>query len=285
MTEWVPMDASGKNDPKSSTGVFLECNASETYSPTVSTPILSDSLSIVKSILEPLSSALQAIVSFDSNCSLWMHKIGLKIPRCPLRLLEYSGDGLFWLPVSAAVWLTPMLGLSTIQDFFFKLLIGFLLDLIFVGTLKVLIRRCRPIYNKGMYLVVSVDHWSFPSGHSSRAFLIFSFFVLHSSLWKNLNGVQLRSANGLGDFMARVDFRGAYCIMASFVGIWAVATASSRIFLGRHYLLDVVAGSVLGVLEAAMVYKLLLSPGILSESHYQLLFKTKLKVEEIVLNF
>eukprot|EP00249_Psilotum_nudum_P013901 c24575_g1_i2 orf=304-588(-) len=91
MTEWVPMDASGKNDPKSSTGVFLECNASETYSPTVSTPILSDSLSIVKSILEPLSSALQAIVSFDSNCSLWMHKIGLKIPRCPLRLLEYSG--------------------------------------------------------------------------------------------------------------------------------------------------------------------------------------------------
>ena len=51
-----------------------------------------------------------------------------------------------------------------------NLLLGFVLDLILVGSIKGLFRRPRPVYNKegDFVLVVSVDKFSFPSGHSSR---------------------------------------------------------------------------------------------------------------------
>jgi membrane-associated phospholipid phosphatase len=71
-----------------------------------------------------------------------------------------------------------------------------------------------------MYVAVAVDHWSFPSGHSSRAFLIAAFLAGGSGLPREA------------------------------LYLWAAATSASRVLLGRHYVLDVVAGAWLGVLEA-----------------------------------
>jgi membrane-associated phospholipid phosphatase len=71
-----------------------------------------------------------------------------------------------------------------------------------------------------MYVAVAADHWSFPSGHSSRAFLVASFLAG--------GGFHPREA----------------------LFLWATATSASRVLLGRHYVLDVVAGACLGVFEA-----------------------------------
>ncbi len=61
-----------------------------------------------------------------------------------------------------------------------NLLLGFVLDLILVGAIKGLFRRPRPVYNKegDFVLVVSVDKFSFPSGHSSR------YAAARGSVWK-----------------------------------------------------------------------------------------------------
>ena len=58
------------------------------------------------------------------------------------------------------------------------LVAGLVLDLAFVGLAKLIFRRPRPAYNAAdMYVAVAVDHWSFPSGHSSRAFLVAAFLA------------------------------------------------------------------------------------------------------------
>ncbi|CAN6273783.1 unnamed protein product [Urochloa humidicola] len=71
-----------------------------------------------------------------------------------------------------------------------------------------------------MYVAVAADHWSFPSGHSSRAFLVAAFLAA--------GGFRPREA----------------------LFLWAATTSASRVLLGRHYVLDVIAGALLGVFEA-----------------------------------
>ena len=68
-----------------------------------------------------------------------------------------------------AAWLAPQLSPGQ-RTFAANLLLGFVVDLILIGTLKALFRRQRPVYNEegDFLLVVSVDKFSFPSGHSSR---------------------------------------------------------------------------------------------------------------------
>lgn len=50
--------------------------------------------------------------------------------------------------------------------------------------------------------------------------------------------------------------------------MWSIATSTSRILLGRHFMLDVVAGAILGVLEAFIVYYLLFVSERFSEASY-----------------
>ncbi|KAK9103166.1 hypothetical protein Sjap_020420 [Stephania japonica] len=108
---------------------------------------------------------------------------------------------------------------------------------------QVSVKRPRPVYNKGMSLTVSVDHWSFPSGHSSRVCFVASFLCGSSD-----------SINA-----ALVELRGLACgkIAKAFVWIvclWSVVTSLSRVLLGRHFVLDVLAGACLGVVEAWLVF-------------------------------
>ena len=84
-------------------------------------------------------------------------------------LLEHSGNGLVWLSGAIGIWLYPYLTIQqrcAIANF----LLAFVLDLLLVGSLKSVFQRPRPIYNSSgdFILVVSVDQYSFPSGHASR---------------------------------------------------------------------------------------------------------------------
>ncbi|KAJ4963591.1 hypothetical protein NE237_023530 [Protea cynaroides] len=57
------------------------------------------------------------------------------------------------------------------------LFLGSLLDLVLIGVIKYLVRQPRQVYNKGMHLTVSIDHWYFPRGHSSGGLLHRFLFV------------------------------------------------------------------------------------------------------------
>ncbi|MCO5570459.1 hypothetical protein L7F22_024181 [Adiantum nelumboides] len=214
-----------------------------------------------------------ALHEWDSKISLRIHEWGLKVPRAFLQALEYSGDGLFWIPATGAMCWAPAF---TLQDFVKGLLIGFMLDLLFIGSLKALFRRPRPVYNKGMYLVVSLDHYSFPSGHASRAFTILIFVLKYASDWKDTVS-QMVGVDELG-------LIGYYFVPFLFAS-WAVATASSRIFLGRHFLLDVVVGSLLGILEAWFVINYLLDVRFFLDDQQRRVLEYGQQFKKAMLNF
>ena len=112
----------------------------------------------------------RSIDAYDKRTSLWLHNsIGKLFPRQLYMLLEHSGNGILWLvlavlswsfgsrdPVNRAIWLNFFLGLW--------------IDIALVGTLKMAAKRARPEYNisSDFILVVSVDNYSFPSGHAAR---------------------------------------------------------------------------------------------------------------------
>jgi len=99
-------------------------------------------------------------------------------------------------------------------------------DVLIIVLTKALVRRQRPAENAEDMMTISVDKYSFPSGHASRAFMLATFLVMHfqaSVLWK--------------------------CT----VWLWAASVAVSRILLGRHHVSDVAAGTVLGCIECYVV--------------------------------
>lgn len=163
---------------------------------------------------------LGGVGDLDAAVSLRLHALFLPVPRLFLKALEVAGDGRIWLPVPISLLLISTTTSSRVSPLLVGLVAGLVLDILFVGLAKLIVRRPRPAYNAAdMYVAVAADHWSFPSGHSSRAFLVAAF----------LAGAGLH--------------RGA-------LFLWAAATSASRVLLGRHYVLDVVAGAWFGVLEA-----------------------------------
>ena len=74
--------------------------------------------------------------------------------------------------------------------------------------------------------VKMVDKFSFPSGHATRATMLALLFTLLSPL----------------PFLLWIPFLA-----------WAGAVAVSRVLLGRHHILDVVAGVVIGAVEAVIL--------------------------------
>lgn len=139
------------------------------------------------------------------------------------KFLEISCDGIAWLCTWVAfIWLINSKNLYQMQV---NMLLGLLLDIVVVAVLKALVRRRRPAVVKDA-LVIGPDKFSFPSGHASRAFYVLIFFTkLHTLpivFWMPMTA-------------------------------WAVSVVISRLILRRHFILDVIAGALIGICEALFI--------------------------------
>jgi undecaprenyl-diphosphatase len=131
--------------------------------------------------------------------------------------LAHSGDSWFWWAALILAWFfaDPAWRQWEVVEFFGILgLAGVVLGI------KFLVRRERPQGEWGG-IYRNTDPHSFPSGHAARAFLI---AVIASAL--------------------------APAWLATLLWIWAPLVALARVAMGVHYLSDVVAGAVLGVIVA-----------------------------------
>ena len=137
--------------------------------------------------------------------------------------LAHSGDSWFWAIGLFALWISG--------NSFWKqwavlqfVSIGFLAATVF--AIKYSIRRKRPEGEWGQ-IYRYMDPHSFPSGHAARAFMIATL------------------ATGLGP---------AWLAIA--LWIWAPLVALARVAMGVHYLSDIVAGALFGILVAFLVLQI-----------------------------
>lgn len=184
-----------------------------------------------------LGIALRSLLAID----LWLSK---KLGVCAgessawgsvrplMKLLEISGHGIPWLLGTLYCLLRSDSWAG--REVLMNLLFALLLDLLLVAVIKGLVRRRRPAHNqKDMFFTLSVDRYSFPSGHATRAALVSRFILNHLVL-----AIPLRVL----------------------VVLWAFVLGLSRVMLGRHNVTDVAFGFFLGYMQYSIVDYCWLSP-------------------------
>ncbi|NP_001315268.1 polyisoprenoid diphosphate/phosphate phosphohydrolase PLPP6 isoform 2 [Danio rerio] len=118
------------------------------------------------------------------------------------------------------------------------------LDVVLVGVLKAVVRRRRPAHNRmDMFATFSMDSYSFPSGHATRAAMCARFLLTHLVLAAPLRVLVL---------------------------LWATIVGFSRVLLGRHNVTDVAFGFFMGYWQYNLVEMLWLSPVMLQSAIGQL---------------
>ena len=141
--------------------------------------------------------------------------------RPVMKLLEFSAHGVPWIVGTFIVLLLQ----ETSQEIeiILNLLFALLVDLLVIGVLKGVFRRKRPHYNQeDMFLTVSLDNYSFPSGHATRSAMLAVYLLTH------------------------FRFRAALKLLTV---LWSLCVSFSRVVLGRHHLFDVIAGLFVGVMQ------------------------------------
>ncbi|MBB6521949.1 phosphatase PAP2 family protein [Pseudoteredinibacter isoporae] len=131
-------------------------------------------------------------------------------------------QGSYWVSKSADGPLYALFGLALLvqglNQFFLLLATGFIAERSLYYLLKNYFKRNRPpaALPDFQSVVQPSDQFSFPSGHTSAAFLM---------------------AAMLSSF---------YPVLAPILYVWAVMVGSSRVMLGVHFPTDIVAGASLG---------------------------------------
>jgi undecaprenyl-diphosphatase len=172
----------------------------------------------------PILSVLQQV---DLRLFAWLFRNGERyLLIAPARAVSRSGDGYLHM-------LTPLLlaGISAprAEQLVAALALALAIERPIYWLLKNALRRRRPEqYVPGLRsLIVASDQFSFPSGHSSAAFLLVACLCV------------------------------IYGSAAASLLIWAGAVGLSRVLLGVHFPGDIVAGAGIGTVIALTASSLL----------------------------
>jgi undecaprenyl-diphosphatase len=144
--------------------------------------------------------------------------------RSAAAVLAHSGDSWFWL---AGLVLIYILGDAGWKFRAIVLAASILVTAILVLALKFSVRRRRPDGQWGA-IYRSTDPHSFPSGHAARAFLLAVLAVGLGPAW--------------------------FGILAL---LWAPLVTMARVAMGVHYLSDVLAGVLVGLLMGLAVLRII----------------------------
>ena len=161
---------------------------------------------------------LHAVIELDAQLSREMRvaeKPGAL--RSIAVFFAHSGDSWFWWAALILLWLVSN---SFWRRWEVVEFVGIGALAVLVMSIKFLVRRRRPEGEWGG-IYRNTDPHSFPSGHAARAFLI---AVLASGLAPAWLGILL--------------------------WVWAPLVSLARVAMGVHYVSDVVAGALLGIVVA-----------------------------------
>jgi len=161
---------------------------------------------------------LHSILKLDAHLSEQMRvaeKPGAL--RSVAAFFAHSGDSWFWAVALIALWAS---GDSFWKRWAMVQIFGISVLVVLVLSIKFLVRRRRPEGEWGT-IYRTTDPHSFPSGHAARAFLI---AVIASAFGPATVGI--------------------------FLWVWAPLVAIARVAMGVHYVSDILAGALLGIVFA-----------------------------------
>ena len=135
-------------------------------------------------------------------------------------LLSHSGDSWYWGLALVAIWLAggPYWKGRTVILF-----LSIAVAAVIVQAIKWLVRRQRPAGDWGA-IYRRTDPHSFPSGHAARMAMLTVLCAGLGPAW-----------------------------LALLLFVWTPLVALARVAMGVHYLSDVIAGSLLGILIGVLL--------------------------------
>lgn len=158
---------------------------------------------------------MQTIHSFDVSLFTWVRQRKTqKFQVFCAKGLSKTGDGYLYLAIAFGLW--ESYGVEA-RRFLACLALAFVVERSLYFALKKICRRDRPPVALGINsFIIPSDQFSFPSGHTSAAFLM---AVMLGWLWPNL----------LPELLA-----------------WATLVGMSRVILGVHFPTDTLVGALMG---------------------------------------
>lgn len=195
--------------------------------------ILRDNIAFLVPYLVLLLLVLPFLVIFPKgDIHLWINSYNSNLSDLFFRIVTFMGDGVF-------VCLAGLIFLLISFRNSFQILSSYLFSGLIVQIFKRLVFTDSPrpsVFFEGygtLHLVQGIElhgSGSFPSGHSASAFALFLSLALITK-----------------DNRLKV-----LCLLA------AIAVAFSRVYLSQHFLVDIYAGSLIGVAAAILVYRLMI---------------------------
>jgi undecaprenyl-diphosphatase len=137
--------------------------------------------------------------------------------------LAHSGDSWFWMAGLGLVWLVTR---GEWRARSVLLAAGVVFLALLVMAIKLVVRRRRPEGEWGA-IYRNTDPHSFPSGHAARAALLAVMACGLGPAWFGL-----------------------------LVVVWSPLVSLARVFMGVHYLSDILAGAGLGILVGLVMLKM-----------------------------
>lgn len=162
-----------------------------------------------------------------------------------LKLLTLSIDGTTWFPLVPIFLMTfsnPKTHFFTISlhRMLLELYIGSLFLVVVELFLKSLFKRKRPALKSNSHpRFIHAENFSFPSGHTLRAFYI------AASISNNF--LPLLSNHGPTRHIFQSRFGSIFSLPLTLF-LWSSGVALSRVAVGRHFVLDVAGGAAVGLL-------------------------------------
>jgi undecaprenyl-diphosphatase len=168
---------------------------------------------------------MQALLELDATLST---RVRIAERPGPIRtlaaILAHSGDSWFCLAALGLVWL---FGEQYWRMLAITMIVAILVTAVLVMAVKFAVRRQRPEGEWGG-IYRRTDPHSFPSGHAARAALLAVIAIGLAPTW-----------------------------LAVVLTIWAPLVGLARVAMGVHYLSDVLAGMLIGIVMGVIVLALI----------------------------
>jgi undecaprenyl-diphosphatase len=164
----------------------------------------------------------------DVRLFAWLYQTGERyLLIAPARAISRSGDGYLHILIPL---LMLCMGVDRVGDLILVIALALCIERPLYWLLKNSLKRRRPAQFSPDFhsIIVASDRFSFPSGHSSAAFLLVTSLCI------------------------------IYGVAGAALLLWALAVGLSRILLGVHFPGDVAAGASIGAITAMTAGSLLM---------------------------